>query len=183
MAHHNHGSHTLSKAISISDRSEQSLSGHQQVKEGTARATRPKKNWRQGTGILAEDCMRYKNITEPSLKKIHTQEWRRAVKMLDPLLNRRKKATVVWDLKPKFYAGRYFGDDRATFCVLDGRWRKAPVISVSKKYIDKDGENGFRAILRHEYLHYIEPKHNNRFKSLCRQIKCHHFYRGGKEIE
>ncbi|MEK7112707.1 MAG: hypothetical protein AAB875_05255 [Patescibacteria group bacterium] len=136
--------------------------------------------------------MKYERIKQPEFRKIINWEWRRAIKVLAPLLKPylNHKPTVLWDYNMGTRSGGLHGVcgrcfKGTTSWRLRGckRWWKAPVITISKRHIEIDGEDGFREILRHEFLHLIESRHDDRFKMLCREIKADRWYRKGNALK
>ena len=103
-----------------------------------------------------------KRIREPEVKKILRSEFAQMKRRLNGKLNhiRFKSIKFFWWFKPERKHERVYGT-----CYKNGRQ-----INISRRYYERNGNEDFINLLRHELLHLLEANHGPSFKALAKFV-------------
>lgn len=113
--------------------------------------------------------MRHYQRPTPELRKLFNAEWRRAKKILDPLLNQKDKPRLYTAKSlGRGWLGMHSGRD-GIMHKINGRWllRSSHIITIRQDYLT---DPGLINTIRHEICHVLERNHRSRFKQLMRLL-------------
>lgn len=103
------------------------------------------------------------------LKKLFTLEWRRAKKILAPLLDGKDKPRLyVRHVLGRGWLGMHSGRD-GSMHKINGHWltRSSHIITIRQSHLS---EPRLVNTVRHEICHVLEQNHRRRFRQLLKLI-------------
>jgi len=107
----------------------------------------------------------YKRISEKPYKQICDSEWKRARKVLAPLLDNVSKPVFLWSSGMRRYYGFCYGCRSNQLRRIGNKWYKTSVIAITTKYKDPEyicEEDEFRKTISHEIAHLVPTsKHHD----------------------
>lgn len=105
------------------------------------------------------------------IQNVFNQEWRRAKKILSPLLDKTDKPKFyIADLKARRW-GIHIGNKNTFAYKLNGRFiRGSHFIVINDGLLWLHRRNDMIETIRHEIAHVLEQNHKARFKSILYQL-------------